>query len=425
MLTETIVSMDASSIKYGPGATREVGWEMARLGASHVMLVTDPLVANLEPVAVALQALREAGIHVSVFDRVRIEPTDASFQEAIDFAVDGGFDGFIAVGGGSSIDTAKVANLLATYPGELLAYVNAPIGQAQAVPGPLKPLIAVPTTAGTGSEATGVAIFDYTPLHVKTGISHRLLRPSIGIVDPLNTRDMPPLVAASTGFDILCHAAEALTAIRYDERPAPETPAARPGYQGSNPISDIWAARSLEMMSANIVRAVEHPEDDEARGAMLLASTFSGIGFGNAGCHLPHAMSYPVSGMVRDFQPAGYAVGRPIVPHGMSVILNAPSVFRWTGPADPQRHLRVASLMGVDTTGIHPDDAGETVATTIIDLMRRTGMPSGLSEVGYEPDDIDALVEGTLPQRRITQLSPKAFSTDDLRQLFLGAMRYW
>lgn len=425
MTRETIFTMDTSSIVYGPGATGEVGAHMRRLGAQRVMVVTDPVMARLDPVGVTLDALRGEGIDTVLFDRVRVEPTDASFEEAIAFATEGEFDGYVAVGGGSSMDTAKAANLYATWPADLLAYVNAPIGRAEPVPGALKPMIAIPTTAGTGSETTGVAIFDLVALHAKTGIAHRALRPAMGILDPHNTRSMPPMVAACSGFDVLSHAVESLTALPYTDRAAPEQPHLRPAYQGANPVSDIWAAQAIEMMSRAIVRAVEHPDDDEARGEMLLAAAYAGIGFGNAGVHLPHGMSYPVSGMVRDYRPEGYAVDHAIIPHGMSVILNAPSVFRWTATANPERHLLAARLMGANVTDATPDDAGEALAEAIIALMRRTGMPSGLAAVGFTPDDVPALVEGTLPQHRVTKLSPRPADADDLRELFLGAMRYW
>src|SRR5215475_4805011 len=239
MIYETAFSMDVSGIKFGPGATRELGYDMQQLGVKRAMLVTDPNLANSQPVAVALTALRAAGIDTVLFDRVRVEPTNASLKEAIRFAGEGRFDGYVAVGGGSSIDTAKAANLYATYPAELLAYVNAPIGQGRPVPGRLKPLIAVPTTAGTGSEMTGVAIFDYTPMHAKTGIANRRLKPTLGILDPENTKSCPPEVAAASGLDILSHAIESYTAIPYNRRPRPERPNLRPAYQGSNPISDV------------------------------------------------------------------------------------------------------------------------------------------------------------------------------------------
>ncbi|HMM41933.1 MAG TPA: hydroxyacid-oxoacid transhydrogenase [Thermomicrobiales bacterium] len=423
--TETIFTMDTSSIKYGPGATREVGEEMRRLGATRVLVVTDPRLSDSQAVQTTLESLRAAGIEAELYDRTRVEPTDASFLDAIAVATEGKFDGYVGVGGGSSIDTAKVANLYATWPTDLLEYVNAPIGRATPVPGPVKPLIAIPTTAGTGSETTGVAIFDYEAMHAKTGIAHRALRPVMGIVDPDNTRTMPPMVAACSGFDVLSHAVESLTALPYDQRPAPESIAMRPSYQGANPISDIWATRAIEMVAANIVRAVEHPDDDEARGQMLLASAFAGIGFGNAGVHLPHGMSYPVSGMVREYQPEGYDVGHPIIPHGMSVMLNAPAVFRWTSQANPERHLLAARLMGADVAGAAPEDAGRILADAMIALMRKTGMPNGLAAVGFEGDDIPALVAGAIPQHRVTKLSPRPASEEDLAGLFADAMRYW
>ncbi len=425
MPRETIFTMDTSSIKYGPGATREIGHDMKRLGASRVMVVTDPGLTAGEPVTVALDALRAAGIDAVLFDRVQVEPTDVSFKDAIRFATEGRFDGYVAVGGGSSMDTAKAANLYATYPAPFLTYVNPPIGEGRPVPGPLKPLIAVPTTAGTGSETTGVAIFDLLEMHAKTGIAHRALRPALGIVDPDNTRTMPSLVAACSGLDVLSHVIESFTALPFDQREAPAEPGLRPAYQGANPISDIWAVQAIRMVSRYIVRASRDPGDDEARGQMLLAATFAGIGFGNAGVHLPHGMSYPVAGMVRDFRPEGYDVDHPLIPHGMSVILNAPAVFRWTAEAAPRRHLEVASLMGADVSGAGPEDAGEALAGAIIGLMRELEMPGGLRAVGYSPEDVDRLVEGTLPQHRVTKLSPRPAGPEELRRLFLDAMAYW
>jgi hydroxyacid-oxoacid transhydrogenase len=422
---ETTFTMDTSSIKYGVGATREIGFDMSMHGATRVMVVTDPRVAKTETISVVMKSLKDAGIDAVLFDRVRVEPTDRSFHEAIDFAVEGKFDGFVPVGGGSSMDTAKAANLYSTYPADFLTYVNAPIGQGQPVPGQLKPLIAIPTTAGTGSETTGVAIFDLSDMHVKTGIAHRALRPLLGIIDPLNTRDLPQMVAACSGLDVLSHAIESLTALPYHDRPAPESSRMRPAYQGANPISDIWSARAIEMVSQNLIRAISDPADDDARGQMLLAAAFAGIGFGNAGVHLPHGMSYPVSGLVSDYNPPGYPNDHPIVPHGMSVILNAPAVFRFTAEANPERHLYAASLLGVDISGAEEKDAGEILSGALIDIMHKTGMPSGLRAIGLDEEDVPQLVAGTLPQHRVTKLSPRPADESDLRQLFLDAMAYW
>ena len=245
MKFETAFTMDASRIKYGPGVTREVGYDMKVLGARRVMVVTDPHLADSEPVSVSLNALRKEGIDAVLFDQVHIEPTDVSLNEVIRFASEGKFDGYVPVGGGSSIDTAKAANLYATYPAEFLTYVNAPIGQGRPVPGKVKPLIAIPTTAGTGSETTGVIVFDFLEKHAKTGISHPALRPVMGIIDPRNTRTLPSMVAACTGLDVLTHALESMTALPFNKRPAPENPQARPPYQGANPIRRLrWSLKT-------------------------------------------------------------------------------------------------------------------------------------------------------------------------------------
>jgi len=425
MSFETAFTMETSSIKYGFGVTREVGYDMKKLGASRVMVVTDPNLTNTEAVLVTIEALQEENIESVLFDKARVEPTDESFKAAAKFAIEGKFDGFIGVGGGSSMDTAKVANLYASYPADFLDYVNRPIGKGIPVPGPLKPMIAIPTTAGTGSETTGVAIFDLEAMHAKTGIAHRALRPVMGIIDPNNTRTVPKIVAASCGFDVLCHALESVTAIPYHKRPAPESLELRPAYQGANPISDLWAFKAIEMSSKNIVRVVQDPSDDEARAAMILAATFAGMGFGNAGVHLAHGMSYPVCGMVREYTPEGFKSEHPIIPHGMGVVLVTPAVFRFIAKTNPDLHLFAAELMGVDISNVDKKDAGEVIAQEIIRLMRVTGMPNGLREVYYGPNDIEELVQGTLPQHRVTKLSPRPANADDLRQLFSDSMTLW
>jgi hydroxyacid-oxoacid transhydrogenase len=422
---EYAFEMAASSIRFGRGVTREVGMDLAEMKARRVMVLTDPTLAKLQPVATVVESLRDNGISFTVFDRVRVEPTDVSFREAIEFATQGGFDAFVAVGGGSTIDTAKAADLYATYPAEFLDYVNAPIGKGKPVPGPLKPLIAVPTTAGTGSETTGVAIFDHTPLHAKTGIAHRRLKPMLGVLDPENTRTMPPQVAATSGFDVLSHAIESFTALPFHRRPRPERPVLRPAYQGSNPISDVWSLEALRWVSKYFVRAVEDPDDDEAREKMQLAATYAGVGFGNAGVHLPHGMSYPVSGMVRDFRPEGFPADHPIVPHGMSVILNAPAVFRFTAEACPDRHLIAAEILGADVSRAKPEDAGKILSDRLVAIMQRLKMPNGLRAVGYGKSDIPALVQGTLPQARVTKLSPRPVDESDLAHLFEEALQGW
>jgi hydroxyacid-oxoacid transhydrogenase len=426
MTRDTAFEMATSSVRYGPGVTREIGMDLADMGARRVMVLTDAKLAKLPTVATVRQSLGDQKVEYELFDRVRVEPTDASFKEAIDFAGRGTFDAYVAVGGGSTIDTAKAANLYTCWPADFLDYVNAPVGKGRPVPGPLRPLVAVPTTAGTGSETTGVAIFDLVEMRAKTGIAHRRLKPTIGLLDPDNTKDLPTQVAASTGLDVLSHAVESYTALPFNQRPMPERPLMRPAYQGSNPVSDLWALEALRMVAEFLPRAVENgPGDEQARGMMLLAASYAGVGFGNAGVHLPHGMSYPVSGMVRDYRPDGYEVDHAIVPHGTSVILNAPAVFRFTAGACPQRHLAAAEALGADIQGAREADAGAILADRIIHFMQRLDMPAGLSAIGYSRSDIPALVEGTLPQHRVTKLSPRPASAEDLAGLFEDAMNYW
>jgi len=418
-------SVDLSAIVFGAGVLREAGDHAAALGLRRVALITDSRLADLPHVAEVRESLRAAAIDVAVYDEVRVEPTDRSFQAAARFAGEGRFDGFVSVGGGSVIDTCKAANLYSTYPAEFLAYVNAPIGGGQAVPGPLKPHIACPTTCGTGSECTGIAIFDLLAMQAKTGIVSRRLRPSLALIDPVTTYTLPRNVVAASGFDVLSHALESYTALAYTRRKAPARPSLRPMSQGANPWSDLGCREALTVLGRNLERAIADAGDHAARDQMMWAATLAGIAFGNAGCHAPHGMSYSVSGLVRDFRPAGYPEAEPIVPHGMSVIVNAPAVFRFTASACPERHLAAAEWLGAEVRGAGPEDAGEAVAGRIVDLMKATDMPNGIAGVGYTTGDIPALTEGAFPQRRLFDNAPRAISREDLAALYRNAVSYW
>ncbi len=423
--TDTAFQILASNCRFGQGITHEVGLDLVDLGAQRVLLVIDPAIRPLATGSTVQQSLEDARLDFAIFDQIEIEPTDGSFLAASKFATDGRFDAIVAVGGGSTIDTAKAANVFATHPADFLDYVNAPIGKGKPVPGPLKPLIAIPTTAGTGSETTGVAIFDLVSRRVKTGIASKYVRPTLGIVDWDNTRTQPAAVAASAGLDVLSHALESFTALPYDQRLRPARPSERSAYQGSNPMSDVWALRALEIVAEFLPRAVADISDDEARMQMILASSMAGIGFGNAGVHLPHAMAYPVAGRVRDFHPAGYPTQHAIVPHGMSVILHTPAVARFTAATSPQRHLLAAKALGADISKASLTDAGCILADRVIHFMQTLKMPRGLIDVGFHSSDIPALVEGTLPQQRLLKLSPRATGAEELAKLFEESLAVW
>ena len=420
---ETVFTYGAPLLKFGPGSSDEIGFDLAQYGVKRVLVVTDVgISATGSPQRVADQMGRY-GIDAHVFDGVHVEPTDQSLQEAVDYArINGPWDALVAVGGGSSIDTAKAINLMITNPGELMDYINSPVGGGKAPSQPLKPLIAVPTTTGTGSESTTICVLDVLALKVKTGISHARLRPMMAIVDPLLTISQPPEVTAATGMDILCHALESYTAkpyYTYEHKTAEQ----RVPYCGSNPVADMWSMKALELLARSFRRAVLHGEDVEARMDMAMAATFAGMGFGNAGVHIPHANAYPIAGRVRDFYPKGYPSHEPMVPHGMSVSLTAPEAFRFTFPAQPDRHLQIAGVLAPGAS--RPDNPAEALPAALIQLMKDIGIPNGIGGVGYGKADISDLVDGTMKQQRLLATAPLSVNESDIAQIFERSIELW
>ena len=426
-MTESVFTYAAPGLKFGRGASNEIGWDVQQLvataggSASRVLLVTDAGVAATGHPQRVAQAMGSQGLDVTVFAGARVEPTDASLEEAIAFArASGPFDAVVAVGGGSAIDTAKAVNLLLTNAGELMDYVNAPVGGGRAPEQRLLPLVAVPTTTGTGAESTTICVLDVLALKVKTGISHARLRPTLAVVDPDLTMTQPAMVTASSGMDILCHALESYTARWFGDFDA-KRPEQRVPYCGANPIADMWSEKSLSLLAGSFRRAVRDGSDREAREQMALAATFAGLGFGNAGVHVPHACAYPIAGRVRDYRPEGYPHEEPIVPHGMAVVMTAPAAFALTFEASPERHLRAAELLGAPSTA-----GGRDVLPDLLrGLMRDVGLPSGLAELGYLASDVDDLVEGALKQQRLLATAPIVVTADDLAAVFRGSLEHW
>lgn len=417
---ETVFTWAAPPIKFGLGATNEIGYDLAALGIRRAAIVTDPGVAATGLPGRVADLIAAADIEAEVFDGVHVEPTDASINEAAAWARARHVDGFVAVGGGSSIDTAKAMNLLATNEGELVEYLNAPVGDARPPANPLRPLVAIPTTAGTGSESTANCVLRVLQLRVKAVISHPRLRPTMAIVDPLNTVSLPRNVTAASGMDVLCHALESYTARPFDARPRYPSPDKRVVYNGANPVSDLWSAHALELLARYFRRAVHSPYDLEAREGMMRAATYAGIGFGNAGVHIPHACSYPVAGMVGEYRPADYPREEPLVPHGFAVALTAPAAFRFTYPAWPERHLEAARLLGGD-----PGIGIEALPQAIVSLSRDVGIPNGLAAIGYGPADVDGLVEGAMKQQRVLAVAPRDVDRQALEAIFRASLVNW
>ena len=410
---------------FGAGCLAEAGDHARELSLKRVALFTDRALTHSPYVATVRASLEAAGIQPTLYDDVAVEPTTASFKAAAAFATEGKFDGYVSVGGGSVMDTCKAANLYATHPAEFMTYVNAPIGGGQKVPGPLKPHIACPTTSGTGSEVTGIAIFNMTDINAKTGILSRRLMPTIALIDPDVTTTLPRNVVAASGFDCMSHALESLTARAWPRRLNPARGVSRPVSQGANPFSDALATEALKGVGKFLVRAVNDADDVEARTEMMYAAMLAGIAFNAAGCHLPHGLSYAVSGLARNFELPGYPPGKTLVPHGMAVVLNNPSVWRYTAQCCPERHVHGAACLGGATGDVKPGDAteaGEALAGRVIELMRAAGIPNGLSGLGFGTGDVEALAAGAEPQWRVIRNAPMDVTRDDLKGLFGSAM---
>jgi alcohol dehydrogenase class IV len=412
-------------LTFGRGTLTEVGARAEALRIKKVALFTDAFLESGPLVATVLDSLKRASISAEIYSDVRIEPDDDTVMQAAKFLRESGADGVVSVGGGSVIDTAKAALLIAAHGGDIGEYFAPPVGEGKAIPGPVLPHIACSTTSGTGSECTSISVIRVNELDTKFVIANPHLLPDVAIVDPQCCDSLPGNVVASTGFDLLSHALECYTARAYTGHAPVADPNARQLIQGANPFSDLSAREALTIVGKYLQRGVDDSTDSEARDQLMWGATLAGIAFGNSGTHLPHAMSYGVTHLMKDITSRDYPVASPFVPHGISVIVCAPSIFRYTAEAQPQRHLEGAAFLGADSVGATPDDAGEVLSKRIIELMRATDIPNGLSGVGFGTDDVKRLAESSSRQKRAIANAPRESNLVDIENMYAGAVSYW
>ena len=410
---------------FGRGSLKETGARAQGLGMSRVGLFTDPYLRDGAYVATVLDSLREAGLDVAVFDEITIEADDASVERGARFIAEGNFDGVVSVGGGSVMDTAKASMLYGLHPAdEFLDYFAPPLGAGRPMPSNLLPHLACATTSGTGSECTSISVLRINDMATKFVLANPVLLPQEALVDPVCSESLPAMVVASTGFDLLCHALECYTAKAYTRWDRQPDPGRRPLIQGANPWSDLAARKALEIAGAYLERGVASADDHEARDQLMWGASLAGMAFGNSGTHLGHALSYGVTHLMHDVTTEGYPVSSPFVPHGVSVIVSAPSIFRYTAEAAPERHFEAAEFLQSDLRGAGTEDSGEALAKRIIGLMRATGAPDGLSGVGFGPDDVPALAASSARQVRAINNSPRETNLVDIENIYAAAISY-
>lgn len=388
----------AESIVFGTDAATELGDRLTDRGVDTALVVCDPGIAEA---GIVDDLTDDDAVEYEVFDGVEPEPPLSVFEAATERVRTVDPDAVVGVGGGSSIDVAKTAGALAPHGGDIMEYVAEPTGGGEPVPGAGIPTVAMPTTAGTGSETTPVSVISLPDRDMKVGISSRHLYPEIAIVDPLLTVSLPPGPTAAAGMDALAHAVEAYVTRPYDAKERPETSAQRPDYGGRTPVTDTLARRAIGLIGDNLRNAVYNGEDVAARRSMSLASLLAGLSFSNAGLGAAHAIAMAAG--------AEYHT-----PHGETVAAVLPAVMRYNAPGAADRYAEAASLLGADTDGLGEQDAARRAPEAVAALADDVGAPTGLSELGIEESDLDRLADRTMDLQRLLVGNPRRIERADV-----------
>jgi len=409
MITDSLWEFwTAGKIKFGDGAAEETGWEAKRLGGSRILVVTDKGVAKAGLADKVKNSLEKENLKVGIFDGVQPDPPLQVYNDCLEHARQDEYDTVIGLGGGSSMDVAKVTAALLVQKGEPLDYAAKPTGKGMPIEKGL-PNIAIPTTSGTGSEVSPVAVITLPEKELKVGISNNYIRPDVALVDPLMTVTVPPHITASTGMDALAHAIEAYTTRRFDCRLRPERPEDRPVYTGGNTLTDAIASTSIRLIATCLRRAVNNGYDLEARREMSLASLCAGMAFTNAGLTAVHAMSMGIG--------AKYHMA-----HGVTNALLLPHVMEYNAPSDFERFAKVAKLMGEKVKGLSAREAAMKSVSAVRTLAQDINILQHLSDFGAKPEDIPALAQASIKLARLIVCNPRRITIEDLQEIFRRAL---
>ncbi len=394
----TFTFRSAGHLVFGRHAVRELSTTLDRVGAKRVFVVADKILAR---VGIVDQVKEAAGRPVEVFDGGEPEPTLGMVLNCIAAAKDFRPDAIVGLGGGSNMDAAKLAAVVLGHGGDPRDYVG-----ENKVPGPILPLVCLPTTAGTGSEVSQAAVFTNTDIRLKVSVLSYHLRPAAAIVDPLLTVSCPPKVTADSGIDALTHAIEGYTAV--DNATYPLPPGETSVYQGKNPFADMCAEQAITLVGRFLRRAVKDGNDLEARDGMALAGTLGGLAFSNAGVALVHAMEYPVGAAVH-------------CSHGAGNGLLLPYVMRYNLPAREEAFGYIAELLGDDTTGEHEAGAAESAIRAVEDLRRDIGIPTRLRDIGVSEDMLGSFAEKAFSFKRLMRVNPRYPTQAEIEHIYRSA----
>ncbi len=400
-MRETWTFHSAGQILFGRNAVRQLGEVATRLGAKRVLIVTDPILTKNGLAERVRAPLGGCGVTVEIFSGGEPEPSlraaDACLAAAREFRP----GALLGLGGGSNMDLAKIAAVVLAHGGQPRDYVG-----DDRIPGPVHPLICVPTTAGTGSEVSAASVLTDTENHIKIGVLSNYLRPRVALVDPLLTVSCPAAVTADSGIDALTHAVEAYTAVDNAEFSLPE--GERTVYQGKHPLGDVLAEKAIALVGAFLRRAVADGSDFEARDGMALAATLAGLAFSNVGVAAVHALEYPVGGAVH-------------CAHGRGNGLLLSYVMRFNLPARVRAFATIARLLGEDVTGLDEPGAAQRAISAVERLRNDIGIPARLRDLGVREDQLRPFAERAFGIKRILRVNPRPVSVEDLEQILRSA----